>query len=64
MGIDPNGPKPDFNTIRAGFGLKGQLLVRRIPFSSVPEDEEKSAEFIHKLYKEKVNNLEVVIPSL
>ena len=29
------------------------MLVRRIPMSEVPEDDEGSALFIHKLYKEK-----------
>lgn len=54
IGIDPKGPKPDFSTIRSGIGLKGQLFVRRIPFSSVPQEEEDSAKFLHKLYEEKV----------
>lgn len=55
VGIDPKGPKPDLNTVRCGVGLKGQLFVRRIPFSSVPVDEEKSAHFLYQLYKQKVS---------
>jgi hypothetical protein len=54
LGIDANGPKPDLSTVRYGIPLNGQLMVRRIPFSSVPQGEEESARFLHQLYKEKV----------
>ncbi len=58
IGIEENSNvKANMNTMRNGNPLKGELFVRRIPMSDVPEDEEGSAKFIHNLYKEKVNNL-------
>lgn len=50
---DNNGIKPDLNAIRNGIPFKGELFVRRIPMSEVPEDDKGSAEFIHNLYRQK-----------
>lgn len=51
---DTDGHKPNLNAIRNGIPFKGEMFVRRIPMSDVPQDEAGSAEFIHKLYREKV----------
>ena len=37
-----------------GYPVNAQFFIRRIPFSQVPEDEEESAQFLHKMYQEKV----------
>lgn len=51
---DTDGIKPNLNAIRNGIPFKGEMFVRRIPMSEVPQDDEGSAQFIHKLYREKV----------
>ena len=57
VGIETSeGRTADFNSIRNGIPLKGEMFVRRIPFSSVPQDEEGASEFLQKLYREKVFN--------
>lgn len=54
VGIEyKNNIRPDLNSIRNGLPLNGEILVRRIPMSEVPTDDEESAQFIHKLYQEK-----------
>ena len=55
MGIEsPTGIKPDFDAVRKGVPFIGHAYARRISFSEVPNDEEGSANFIHKLFQEKV----------
>ena len=39
--------------MRNGVPFKGQFFIRRIPMSEVPLDDKGSAEFVHKLYREK-----------
>lgn len=54
VGIEyKNNIRPDFNAIQNGIPLNGEMLVRRISMSEVPNDDEGSAKFIHKLYQEK-----------
>ena len=58
VGIKSNdGHKPDLNTIRNGIPLQAEIYVKRVSFSDVPQDEEGSANFLHKLYQEKVKKL-------
>jgi hypothetical protein len=46
---------PELSDILIGHPCKAESFVRRIPVSEVPyDDEEKSAEFIHKIFQEKV----------
>jgi len=48
-----NGIKPDLNAIRNGIPFTAEFLVRRIPITDVPTDDEGSAAFIHDLYRKK-----------
>ena len=50
---DTNGIKPNLNAMRNGIAFRGEMFVRRIPMSEVPRDDAGSAEFVHKLYREK-----------
>ena len=53
---DRNGRVPNLMDIKNGIPVVGQMYIRRIPMSQVPvDDEKKCAEFLFKLYKEKVN---------
>jgi len=55
IGIENVNEKPaDLNAVRNGIPLKSELYVRRFSFKDIPESEEESAKFIHKLYVEKV----------
>ena len=50
-----NGSKPTLKHIVDGVPINFQFVLRRIPVSSVPiEDEKQCAEFVQKLYQEKV----------
>ncbi|CAF2451074.1 unnamed protein product [Rotaria sp. Silwood2] len=45
---------PELSNLLMGQQCQGEAFVRRIPVSEVPyDDEEKSAQFIHKLFQEK-----------
>jgi len=37
-----------------GKSLDGQLFIRRIPMEEVPEKDEEAAEWLQKLYQQKV----------
>lgn len=50
---ETDGKKPDLNSMRNGVPFKGEIYARRIPMSEVPEGDAESAEFVHKLYREK-----------
>lgn len=46
---------PDFSKAFRGERSHAEAFIRRIPISDVPyDDEEKSSQFIHKLFQEKV----------
>ena len=48
--------RPNLSKILIGQRCQAEGFVRRIPISEIPYDnEEKSAEFIHKLFQEKVH---------
>ena len=48
---------PSFRTLLQGRSCKAQLYVKRIPISQIPyEDETKSAQWLQKLFQEKVNH--------
>lgn len=50
-----NGRLPAMNDIKNGIPLKAEMYIRRIPMSKIhAEDEEKCAEYLHQLYREKV----------
>lgn len=50
-----NGSKPTLKHIVDGVPINFQFVLRRIPVSTVPiEDEKQCAEFVQKLYQEKV----------
>lgn len=54
LGIEEkDGIRPDLNGMRNGIPFKGELVVKRIPMSEVPQDDAGSAEFIHNLYRKK-----------
>ena len=42
------------NAVRNGVPFKGELFVRRIPITDVPQDDEGSAQFIQDLFRKKV----------
>ena len=46
--------KPSLKLIKDGVPIDFQIYIRRIPLSSVPLDEKTSAEWLQKLYQEKV----------
>jgi len=50
-----NGAKPTLKHIIDGVPVKFQLVLRRIPVSEIPvENEKECAQFVQKLYQEKV----------
>lgn len=52
---DINGHSPRFNDLANGETVDAELYIRRIPLSEAhPQDEKLCAQFLHKLYKEKV----------
>lgn len=56
MAIEQNEKvKASLSTVGDGKPLKAKMFVRRIPVDQIPiEDEKKCADFVHKLYQEKV----------
>lgn len=57
MGIVKQDDKtPNLNNIKNGEAVQSKAVIRRIPIEQVPcDDENKCAEFLQKLYVEKVN---------
>lgn len=50
-----NGAKPTLKDVVNGVPVKYEMVLRRIPVDTIPvEDEKKCAEFVQKLYQEKV----------
>jgi len=50
----PDGQKPSLEHIKDGVPLKAQILMRRIPMSSIPtDDEKKCAAYLQELYRQK-----------
>ena len=48
---------PELSNLILGHRCQAEGFIRRIPVSEIPyDDEEKSAEFIQKLFQEKVRN--------
>jgi len=46
---------PELSNLLIGHRCQAEAFIRRIPVSEIPyDDEEKSAQFIHKLFQEKV----------
>jgi hypothetical protein len=46
---------PELSNLLIGHRCQAEAFIRRIPVSDIPyDDEEKSAEFIHKLFQDKV----------
>jgi hypothetical protein len=55
---DVNGKQPTMVHVQNGVPVKTMVLYRRIPMSEVPKnDEKKTAEFLNKVFKEKVIEL-------
>ena len=53
---DLDGKQPTIVDVQNGKQVKCMILFRRIPMSNVPKNNEKqAAEFLNKLYQEKVN---------
>ena len=49
---------PELSNMLVGERCQAESFIRRIPISEIPhDDEKKSAEFIHKLFQEKVKSL-------
>lgn len=44
---------PTISSLLNGQAVEGFMFVRRIPLEQVPEDEEKAAEWLHNLFREK-----------
>lgn len=51
--------KPTLMNLLLGKRLDGHMYAKRIPIEEVPEGDEAAAEWLHKLYQQKV-----VLPSL
>ena len=50
-----NPKNPKLSNMLAGQQCQAEAFIRRIPVSEIPyNDEEKCAEFVHKLFQEKV----------
>jgi lysophosphatidic acid acyltransferase/lysophosphatidylinositol acyltransferase len=46
---------PELSNLLIGQRCQAEAFIRRIPVSEIPyNDEEKSSEFVHKLFQEKV----------
>ena len=53
---DIDGHSPRFSDMVNGEKIEAELYIRRMPLSDCsPQDEKACAEFVHKLYREKVN---------
>jgi lysophosphatidic acid acyltransferase/lysophosphatidylinositol acyltransferase len=54
---------PTLKNIMCGRSCYGEILIRRIPVSSLPvESEEASVQWLHQLYQQKDKNFEVSAP--
>lgn len=52
---DIDGHSPRFSDMVNGEKIEAELYIRRMPLSDCsPQDEKACAEFVHKLYREKV----------
>ena len=55
---DIDGHSPRFSDMVNGEKIEAELYIRRMPLSDCsPQDEKACAEFVHKLYREKVRFL-------
>lgn len=55
MAFRPSDPvKPTMKNILFGKRLEGHMYVKRIPIEEIPEGDEAAAEWLHKLYQQKV----------
>jgi lysophosphatidic acid acyltransferase / lysophosphatidylinositol acyltransferase len=53
---DINGSKPSLMHLLNGLPARFEIVLRRLPVKDIPvEDEKLCAEYLQKLYKEKVN---------
>ena len=51
-----NGEKVSIKHVVDGIPFNAEFLIRRIPISSIPHDDDKKlTEYLHKLYQEKVS---------
>lgn len=55
MAFKPSDPvKPTMKNLLLGKPLEGHMYCKRIPIDEVPEGDEAAAEWLHKLYQQKV----------
>jgi lysophosphatidic acid acyltransferase/lysophosphatidylinositol acyltransferase len=55
IAFKPSDPvKPTMKNLLLGKPLKGHMYAKRIPIEEVPEGDEAAAEWLHKLYQQKV----------
>lgn len=58
---DVNGHSPRFTDLVNGEKIDAELYIRRIPLANAsPRDEKLCTQFLHKLYKEKVERLNYI----
>lgn len=46
--------KPTMKNLLLGQKIEGHMYMKRIPLEEIPEEDEAAAEWLHKLYQEKV----------
>jgi len=55
IAFKPSDPvKPTMKNLLLGKPLEGHMYAKRIPIEEVPEGDEAAAEWLHKLYQQKV----------